>query len=357
MSGSLRLRPGRTSPVALALAIMIWPVALPAQEAAPPRQPGSPDPQAVLASRGLEHAGNLYLLLDMEIAVENKNAEDREDMAALQAEAATVENERQVCRDRWLAKRAEIAPLVRRRDGLIALIPHAGNLNEKDGSDRLAQLQAQIFQLQAQISDLDAECNAQQADLRERERRLRAIHDEFYSLKRAGFQRHAELMAAYEAVYKNRDVFRALKEINRTARPWVVIGPESRYDSNVARFARDVLTDAGLGPVTKQSRLSLAAEAEVRDLGHRAWALQQKLQGLQGADNLRALGQVVDRLGPRIQEVQQLYATLSRDRLIDEALVQLGRSLKKRLQVEPSAIFLKEVERLPQFEKALEQGE
>ena len=102
----------------------------------------------------------------------------------------------------------------------------------------------------------------------------------------------ASLAAAYQPLKTDPEVLEALKQLNRTARPWVMIGPEWDYDRE-RRRARE--GDCGLANLevssvtvskhvgkrttkTKVPRVSLAAqEKEIRTLGYQLRLLEPKL--------------------------------------------------------------------------------
>ena len=163
---------------------------------------------------------------------------------------------------------------------------------------------------------------------------------------------------------KDREVIQALKQLNRTARPWVMIGPNWEYDKNVRSLAQLVLSEAGLelsqttvvkrvgrkSAKVKVPRLTLAKqEKDVRAAGYQAWNWATKVNGPDGAANREKLSAAVPPLKKRIAEVQKAYTVLNRDPLITSAIEQVAPGAK----LEPTDEFKTSAKRLPDLEKAL----
>ena len=158
------------------------------------------------------------------------------------------------------------------------------------------------------------------------------------------------------------EVLAALKQVNRTARPWAMIGPEWDYDKNVAALAQDILKQAGLEvnstTVSKRSgkrttkvkvaRVSLSArEKEIRTLGYQIRLLEPKLSDPQAAELRRTTAAAVARLKKAISEAQRRYKSLSDDPLITSAI----EIAAPGATFEPTDDLKNYAKRLPIFEK------
>jgi hypothetical protein len=345
---------GRRS-VVLVLACVTWPVALPGQDADPRGRPAAPpDAEAVLAGRGLRRVANLYLLEPAETAFRLAADQNRDAVARLQAEAGTILQGQQRGELRWVRITRQIQDLEFQLDERIRDAQRQAERNRAPSSP-FDGINQQIRDLRDLIGRLRTDAGALASEQRQRARRLEDLRVEIAGREDEVRRRAEELAALYRRLAGDPEVVRALKELNRPAGPWVMIGPASEYEANVVKFARLVLADAGLRLDAKRSQLSLAAaEAEAGNLGHRLWVLRRDLpKGPAGVGYRAQMAELVERLRRRIEEIQQSYATLLGDPLILKAIAKCGQSLGKPLRVTPSPDFDKEVKRLPEFEAAL----
>lgn len=172
------------------------------------------------------------------------------------------------------------------------------------------------------------------------------------------------MKARYQPLMKDPEVVQALKQLNRSARPWVMIGPHWEYDKNVRSLAQLIVNEAGLevtytivskrvGRKTtkvKVPRVSLGKqEKEVRADGYKAWMLSSKLKGAEAATNRKSLAAAVPPLKKRIGEIQKTYTDLSQDTLITSAIELIAPGGK----LDPTDEFKTSAKRLPDLEKAL----
>lgn len=352
MSSSLRTRSGGRSLVSLLLALVMWPAVLPAQETG---LQGS-QAEGVLASRGLRRIGNLYLL-EAEITAREDSARDRVAVQRLQAEAASVQRAGQLAEQQLGGMTRQVQDLQVRRDELIRLDQQLINRGDPADALQIEGIRAEIRNLQDQINQLGTSRALVESELRRHSQQLEQVRADLFQRDAEARRRAQDLAFAYTRLAGDSQVFKALKELNRTANPWVMIGPESEYNTRVGQLARSILADAGLQLDPRQLQISVVAEKEVKDLGHRAWILQQKLLGQPEAAERQEMAQVVDQLRRRIEEVQGIYAKLPLDPLIAAAIEQCNLALPrgKRFRIAPTADFVKEVKRLPEFEGMLAQ--
>jgi predicted nucleic acid-binding Zn-ribbon protein len=333
------------------------------------------DGNAVLTGRGLTRVGNLYLVKEeIDAADAIKEGED-----ALKRMEALGETRRQAIvqnQERLVSLEQELSVQKQRRNNLNSQKQFLNN--QYDGaadassrttiSNQIQQIDNQLRDLQDGIDRLNHSFTQTQSQLQSQQTSLRELEAE-YGLKKAAYEgsfRHVK--AKYQPLMRDPEVVQALRQLNRSAQPWVMIGPQWEYDKNVRSLAQLVVKEAGLelsyttavkrvghkATKVKVPRLSLAKqEKEVRAAGYQAWMHQSKLKGPDGAASRKALAAEVPPLKKRVAEVQQAYTRLNQDGLITSAIQQLAPGAK----LEPTDEFKTSAKRLPDLERALSSGQ
>ena len=230
--------------------------------------------------------------------------------------------------------------------------------------NQIRQIDNQIRNKQDSIDRLNQSGSLAQSQLRNQQSRLRDVETSYRSGKSSYEQKFGSLKAKYQPFHNDPEVLAALKQLNRSARPWVMIGPHWEYDNHVKSLAQMVLNDAGLETsyttVSKRvgrrttkvrvPRVSLAKqEKEIRAAGYQARVLESKLTGPDGAANRQKMSAAVAQLKKGIAEVQKAYTELRKDTLVTSAIEQFAPGTT----LEPSDDYKNYAKRLPELEKAL----
>jgi predicted nucleic acid-binding Zn-ribbon protein len=329
------------------------------------------DGNAVLNSRGLTRVGNVYLLkaeIDAQAAI--KDGEDK--LRLLEAQGETLrqtikdDQERLSSMDRDLRQqqqqRGQLNLQKRRlRDQSFA----SQDANTQTSLDnKIQQIDNQATTNQESINRLNQSIPLAQSQLRNEQSRLRDLETTYRLEKASDDQRFGSLKAQYQPLHNDPEVLAALKQLNRSARPWVMIGPQREYDNHVKSLAQIVLNDVGLEATqTLVSRgvghratrfwvrkVSLAKqEKEIRAAGYQARVLESKLTGPDGAANRKKMSAAVAQLKKGLAEVQKAYTELQKDPLVTSAIENVGQGTI----LEPSDDFKNYARRLPELEKAL----
>jgi len=230
--------------------------------------------------------------------------------------------------------------------------------------NQMRQNDDQIRSRQDSIERLNHSLPLAQTQLQNQQASLRDLETEYKSQKSEYERRFGDVKAQYQPFMSDPEVIQALRQLNRSARPWLMIGPQWEYDSNVKSLAQGILNEAGLeaysATVSKRvghratrvsvPRVGLAKqEKEIRAAGYQARLLESKLNGPDGAANRQTMSAAVTRLKKGIAEVQKAYTELNKDPLIASAIEQVvpGATL------EPTDDFKNYAKRLPDLEKAL----
>ena len=335
------------------------------------RRPGSKpiDGHAVLTARGLTRTGKLYLLAS-ELAARDKIKEGSEAFKRIEGEAETLRQTIFQAQNRMAGLNDQLLAFQSQREGLNAQRQqYAFALNNNNDPTYRNQVRVQIQQIDTQLQNVqDSIAQVRQSmtvaelQIQEQGTNLRRLEAQ-YEAQRSEFERgFASLAAAYQPLKTDPEVLEALKQLNRTARPWVMIGPEWDYDRNVAALAKGILSSANLEvssvtvskrvgkrtTKTKVPRVSLAAqEKEIRTLGYQLRLLEPKLSDPGAAELRRTTAPMVARLEKAIREAYEAYKTLSDDPLITSAIDIAAPGAK----LEPTDDLKNYARRLPVFEK------
>jgi predicted nucleic acid-binding Zn-ribbon protein len=324
-----------------------------------------------LTSRGLTRVGNLYLLKD-EIDAKDAIKEGEDALKRMEAVGETSRQTLAQIQERLSSIDEDLSMEKQQRNNLNS---QKQRLNDQyvatqDANsqtfirNQMQQIDNQIRDKQDSIDRLNQSFTQSQSQLQSRQASLRELESEYES-KRSAYERSFHhVKAKYQPMMKDPEVIQSLKQLNRSARPWVMIGPHWEYDKNVRSLAQLVLKEAGLelsqttvvkrvrrkATRVKVPRVSLAKqEKEVRAAGYQAWILGTKLNGPDGAANRQKLSAAVPPLKKRIAEVQKAYTELNQDTLIMSAIEQLAPGAK----LEPTDEFKISAQRLPDLEKTL----
>ena len=354
--------------------LCIWPALAQPQESG--GAPGSQkvDGNAVLTSRGLTRVGNLYLLKS---EIDNKDAikEGHDALKQLEATGKTLQEtiakdqERVSIMDQELKtnqqERENLNAQKQKLNGQLAVVDDANS--QTFIKNQMQQIDTQIRSRQDAIDRLNSSLTLAQTQLRNEQARFRELQAEYDSKKSAHDRRFAGVKAEYQPLKSDPEVVQALRQLNHSARPWVMIGPSWEYDSNVRSLAQGILSYAGLEVTyvtvskrvgrrtqkVKVPKVSLAkTEKEVRAAGYQARLLQAKLSGPNGDANREAMSKAVAQLKKGISKINKAYAQFKQDGLITSAIEQVAPGAA----LEPSDDFKNYAKRLPDLEKALSTG-
>jgi hypothetical protein len=329
------------------------------------------DAKTVLTSRGLTREGSLYVVKE-EIDADEAIKKGEDELKKMETVGETRRQTLVQTQERMAVAVEELSVAKQERNNLnfqkqrledqYLVAPDTNS--QLFIRNQIQQLDNQIRDKQDVIDRLNQLLTQAQSQLQTQQSSLRELETEYQSKFSAYERAFQHVKAKYQPLKKDQEVIQALKQLNRSARPWVMIGPHWEYDKNVRSLAQLVLSDAGLElshtTVTKHvgrkatkvkvPRVSLAKqEKEVRAAGYQAWLLTPKLNGPDGAANRRKLAAAVPLLEKRITEVARAYAELNQDRLITSAIELLAPGAK----LEPTDEFKTSAKRLSDLEKAL----
>ena len=361
----------RLSLILMAIGLFVLPPAALPQES--DRTSGSKtiDGNAVLTSRGLTRVGNLYLL-KAEIDAHEVIKEGEDKLGRLEAQGKTLRQTIAEDQERLSNTDQDLRTQQQERDNLNLQKQRLSNqlLNSEDENGRtfirnqIQQIDNQVRNKQDSIDRLNQSGSLAQSQLQNQQSRLRDLETTYRSEKSSYEQRFGSLKAKYQPFHNDPEVIAALKQLNRSSRPWVMIGPHWEYDNHVRSLAQLVLNDAGLeasyttvskhvghrSTKVRVPRVSLAKqEKEIRAAGYQARVLESKLTGPDGAANRQTMAAAVARLKKGIAEVQSAYPKLSKDPLVTSAIEHFAPGAT----LEPSDDFKNYAKRLPELEKAL----
>jgi predicted nucleic acid-binding Zn-ribbon protein len=354
-----------------AVGLFYLPSAARSQETARKSVSQTNDGNAVLTSRGLTRVGNVYLLGD-EIAAKDAIKEGEDALKQMEAVGQTRRQTLAQTQERVASIDEELSTAKQERNNLNSQKQrlrdqYAGFQDANSQTflrNQMQQIDDQIREKQDSIDRLNPSLTQAQTQLQTQQASLRELESEYQSKLAAHERRFQHVKAQYQPIMKDREVIQALKQLNRTARPWVMIGPNWEYDKNVRSLAQLVLSEAGLelsqttvvkrvgrkSAKVKVPRLTLAKqEKDVRAAGYQAWNWATKVNGPDGATNREKLSAAVPPLKKRIAEVQKAYTVLNRDPLITSAIEHVAPGAK----LEPTDEFKTSAKRLPDLEKAL----
>jgi hypothetical protein len=226
------------------------------------------------------------------------------------------------------------------------------------------QIENQIRTRQDSIDRLNQSLSLAQSKLQTQHANLRELDAEYKSKSSEYERTFGYVKAKYQPMMNDPEIIQALRQLNRSARPWIMIGPHWEYDKNVRSLAQLVLDKAGLETTyttvskrvgrrvtkVKVARVSLAKqEKALREDGYKARVLESKLTGPNGAANRQAMAAAVDRLKKGITEVENGYTNLKKDPLITSAIEQVAPGAT----LEPTDDFKNYAKRLPDLERTL----
>jgi hypothetical protein len=311
------------------------------------------DGDAVLTARRLKRSGNLYLV-ENELQIIDKIREGEEALKVIDVRAQTLRQTIAQAQDTMMASDVGMRSVQQQRTDLNSRkqqITSQYYFNSQNvDPDYRAQYQAQyrtdveridnqIMGVQGEINRLNTAATLARQQLTQQTTELRQLEADYQSKRTTWEQGFAHLKAVYDPLMKDPEVREALKELNRTARPWVMIGPAYQYEENVRSFAGLVLKEAGLTVTTKTvprtvgrrttkvkvAQASLAAqEKSVRDLGNQARKMEPRLKGPQAAETRKAMATVLVQMRKAVDATQEAYAALNGDPLITSAITQLS---------------------------------
>ena len=299
------------------------------------------DGHAVLTARGLTRTGKLYLL-PPEIAARDKIKAGSEAFRRIESEAETLRQSIFQAQNRQAGLNDQLLAFQTQREGLNAqrqqyVFALAGQQRPdvpESGPRQIQQIDTQLQNVQDSIAQVRQSMTVAELQIQEQGTNLRRLEAQ-YEAQRSEFERgFASLAAAYQPLKSDPEVLEALKQLNRTARPWVMIGPEWDYDRNVAALAKGLELGESRGDSvtvskrsgkrttkTKVPRVTLAAqEKEIRTLGYQLRLLEPKLSDPGAAGLRRSTAPMVARLEKAIREAYDAYKSLSDDPLITSAI-------------------------------------
>ncbi len=350
---------------------MVRPAAL-AQRRATTSESKTVDGNAVLSSRGLTRMGNLYLL-KAEIDAKDSIKKGADALQRMRDQAKTLSQTVVQTQERLANMDEELKSLQQRRDSLQTQKQNLANyLLDTDRDDnykasiriQMQQLDNQMRTGQDSIDRLSHSITLAQSQLHDKQASLHEIETAYKSEESMYEQNFSGVKAEYKPLMRDPQVIEALKQLNRSARPWIMIGPSWDYDKNVGSLAQLILKDAGLDSynvtVTKRvgrrstkvnvQKFKLGTrENEIRTIGYKAMLVESKLTGPAGTANRRTMSEAIAQLKPRIAEVRTAYTELSKDPLIKSAIEQVGPGSA----IEPTDSFKNYEKRVPDWEKKL----
>ena len=357
--------------LALSAMVCIWPAVARLQDGPRNSEAKAVDGNAVLSDRGLTKVGNLYLLQDeIDAKEEIKKGEDA--LLEIEAKADKLRLSIEESRERLEVSRQDLAAAQQQRDNL--------NLQKQRLNQQLVTIQdansraaigTQVQQIDNLVRDQQDEVNRlnqtfvlNQSQLQKDSTKLRNLETDYESKKSSYERSFAHVKAKYQPLMRDPEVIKALKQLNRSAQPWVMIGPSWEYAKNAKSLAQKIMTDVGVEvtytTVVKKSgrrstkvkvpRATLAKqEKEVRAMGYQARLLEAKLNGPDGAANRKTMSEVVVRLKKGLADIQAVYAELRKDPLVTSAIEQVAAGAT----FEPTDDLKSYEKRLPALEKAL----
>ncbi len=322
-------------------------------------------------NRGLTRVGNLYLVQD-EIAAKDAIKEGEDALTRMEAAGETRRQTLAQTQERLASIDEDLSGAKLTRNNLNSqkqqleqqYLATADANTQPLIRNQMYQIDQQIRDKQDLIDRLNQSLTQAQEQLRTQQASLRELESEYASKLSEHERRFRNVKAQYQPMMKDREVIQALKQLNRSARPWVMIGPHWDYDKNIRSLAQLVVSEAGLelsqttvvkrvghkSTRVKVPRVSLAKqEKDARAAAYQAWTWATKLNGPDGAANREKLSTALPPVKKRIAEVEKAYKELNQDALVMSAVEQLAPGSK----LEPTDEFKTSAKCLPELEKAL----
>lgn len=287
-------------------------------------QSGADDPAAVLNKAGLKRVENSFVLAG---ELEARKLED--EAKNLQKKLAQAQQQKQAAQARLGKDQRQAAELRAEADRLRRQAKQKPGTNNKKGgnspNERAKDLDAKARKL---LQD-DGQDRADKQQQAEADRTIDAAQKQLPSLR----SRHQALVKQtqkqYDDLARRPEIVRALRTINKGARPKVALGPIPAYATNLANHCADHLLDLGL----KHDAGLFYPEDEdalVKDAAAARLALQQA--GKDGALDGPArseLAATAATLRKRIVAIEARRAALATDPQVADLLAEIDRQTGK----------------------------
>lgn len=278
------------------------------------------DPEGILRSRGLELVGPCWLLPE-DIAAEPE-------ARRLLGEIQQIGNDQDRVRSEGGQLQQATAERTRRIEQLRTSNPQDPNqYQQQQERGRLEDEQAAARERMANLSDRAAD-NARAIERNRREIEIL----------------YRDVMAAYRRLNADKEVVKALVEVNRKANPWQTLGPASKHEANVLTLAAYVMKANRLE--RKGARWSFPTDADLNPLLARASATRSRLKEATGKDResiREELSAQVEGIRTRYRRIQEDYRKVRADSLVRGALEESNKRAKSRAEIGPQRDF----ERIP----------
>ena len=293
--------------------------------------------QDELIGRGLTRLGNVYLLkaeIDSRDELARMNREIERQISLLKPlEIRQVEGVEK------LANINQGTQVLNNRENQLRLNRTALiDQNNNQYQPQIDDINLQLSKVNQEMTRLSASRPVLEAEQREVATSLQRIGSEIQVKQDDLNAKTADLRTGYQNLAQNPAVHAAFKELNKTSRPWVTLGPESQYDKNIRQFAQKIVAETGFildseqvsvkvkRVMRKQTmpRLTMTAEKELTALTLKLVTLNQRVKKDPSDASRRELAASVVKGEELIKAVETGYQALHKDDYALEAAELLG---------------------------------